>query len=186
MRTTFIEALAALADQDDRIWLLSSDLGYSVLGRFAQLFPKRYVDMGVAGQNMIGVATGLALEGKVVFTYSSANLLATRCVEQIRNDLCFPKLSVKIVAVGSGTSNGALGYTHRAMEDLAMMRAMPNMMVLAPGDPVEVRLATRAIANWRGPCYLWLGNGGEPIVRQTEPALTIGKVVAVREGSDVP
>jgi transketolase len=185
MRTAFIEALCDVAQQDDRVWLLTGDLGYSVLERFAQRFPERYVNMGVAEQNMTGVAAGLALEGKIVFTYSIANFPVMRCLEQIRNDVCYHNLDVKVVAVGGGLAYGAAGYTHHAVEDLAVMRAMPNLVVLAPGDPVEARLATRAIANWQGPCYLRLGKGGEAQVHNTEPPFEIGKAIVVREGNDV-
>lgn len=185
MRTAFIETLCELAEQDQRIWLLAGDLGYSVLERFSQRFPKRYVNMGVAEQNMAGVAAGLALEGKIAFTYSIANFPVMRCLEQIRNDVCYHNLNVKVVAVGGGLAYGAAGYTHHAVEDLAVMRAMPNMTVLAPGDAMEVQQATRAIANWQGPCYLRLGKGGEPIVHQSEPAFTIGKSIVVREGNDI-
>jgi len=185
MRTAFIETLCELAGQDERIWLLTGDLGYSVLEHFSQRFPKRYVNVGVAEQNMTGVAAGLALEGKIVFTYSIANFPVMRCLEQIRNDVCYHNLNVKVVAVGGGVAYGAAGYTHHAVEDLAVMRAMPNMTVLAPGDPVEVRLATRAIVNWQGPCYLRLGKGGEPVLHKTVPTFQIGKALVVREGSDV-
>lgn len=185
MRTAFIETLCKLAEQDERIWLLTGDLGFSVLEPFALRFPQRYVNMGVAEQNMTGVAAGLAFEGKIVFTYSIANFPVMRCLEQIRNDVCYHKLNVKVVAVGGGVAYGAAGYTHHAVEDLAVMRAMPNMTVLAPGDPVEVRMATRAIVNWHRPCYLRLGKGGEPIVHRTEPAFAIGKAIVVRDGNDV-
>jgi transketolase len=185
MRTAFIETLCELAEQDERIWLLTGDLGYSVLERFFQRFPKRYVNMGVAEQNMIGVAAGLAFEGKTVFTYSIANFSMMRCLEQIRNDVCYHNLNVKVVAVGGGVAYGAAGFTHHAVEDLAVMRAMPNMTVLAPGDAVEAQLATRAIAYWQGPCYLRLGKGGEPTVHQTEPVFSIGKAIVMREGTDV-
>lgn len=185
MRTAFIKTLCELAEQDDRIWLLTGDLGYSVLENFSQRFPKRYINMGVAEQNMTGVAAGLALEGKTVFTYSIANFPVMRCLEQIRNDVCYHNLNVKVVAVGGGVAYGAAGYTHHAVEDLAVMRAMPNMTVLAPGDPVEVQLATRAIVDWQGPCYLRLGKGGEPIIHQIEPVFEIGKSIVMREGNDV-
>jgi len=185
MRTAFIETLCELAEQDERIWLLTGDLGYSVLERFAERFPNRYVNVGVAEQNMTGLAAGLALCEKVVFTYSIANFPTLRCLEQIRNDVCYHKLNVKVVAVGGGFAYGAQGMTHHATEDLAIMRALPNMTVVAPGDPVETRLATRAIVNWPGPCYLRLGKAGEPVVHQTPPALHIGKAITVREGSSV-
>ncbi len=185
MRTAFIETLCALAEQNERIWLLTGDLGYSVLERFAQRFPQRFVNVGVAEQNMTGVAAGLALCGKIVFTYSIANFPVMRCLEQIRNDVCYHNLNVKIVAVGGGLAYGAAGYTHHAVEDLAVMRAMPNMTVLAPGDPVETRLATKAVVDWPGPCYLRLGKAGEPVVHRIEPAFAIGRAIPLRNGRDV-
>jgi transketolase len=185
MRTAFIETLCELAELDNRIWLLCGDLGYSVLERFAQRFPGRYVNMGVAEQNMTGVAAGLALEGRIVFTYSIANFPIMRCLEQIRNDVCYHNLNVKIVAVGGGMAYGAAGYTHHAVEDLAVTRAMPNMTVVAPGDPVEVKCATRAIINHAGPCYLRLGKGGEAIVHTQEPDFQLGKAIWLRQGDDI-
>ena len=182
MRTAFIDTLCELAEQDERIWLLTGDLGYSVLERFANRFPGRFVNMGVAEQNMTGVAAGLALCGKVVFTYSIANFPTLRCLEQIRNDVCYHNLNVKIVAVGGGLAYGAQGMTHHATEDLAIMRALPNMTVVAPGDPVETRLATRAIVDWPGPCYLRLGKAGEPVVYVTEPRFKIGTIIRMAEG----
>lgn len=185
MRTAFIQTLCEIAAQDDRIWLLTGDLGYSVLERFAQRFPERYVNAGVAEQNMVGVAAGLALCGKTVFTYSIADFATMRCLEQIRNDVCYHNLDVKVVAVGGGVAYGPAGYSHHAVEDLAAMRAMPNMTVVAPGDPVETACATRAVAGHPGPCYLRLGKGGEPAVHLSEPAFEIGKAIVVRPGSDL-
>jgi len=185
MRTAFIETACELAEQNERIWLLTGDVGYSVLEGFASRFPERFVNVGVAEQNMTGVAAGLALCGKVIFTYSIANFPTMRCLEHIRNDVCYHNLNVKIVAVGGGLAYGSAGYTHHAVEDLAVMRLMPNMTVVAPGDPVETRLATKAIVNWPGPCYLRLGKAGEPAVHRAEPRFQIGKALVVREGSDV-
>lgn len=186
MRTAFIETLMESAENDDRIWLLTGDLGYSVLEPFAARFPNRYLNVGVAEQNMTGVAAGLAMSGKIVFTYSIANFPTLRCLEQIRNDVCYHNANVKIVAVGGGLAYGAQGYTHHAVEDLAVMRVLPNMAVIAPGDPVETRLATRAIVAWQGPCYLRLGKAREPVVYDTEPSFKIGTPTVVRTiGTDV-
>jgi len=185
LRTAFIESLCELAESDQRVWLLSGDLGYSVLERFIQKFPDRYVNVGVAEQNMIGVAAGLAMSGQIVFTYSIANFPVMRCLEQIRNDVCYHNLNVKIIAVGGGLAYGPAGYTHHALEDLAVMRAMPGMTVLAPGDPTETRQATRAIAEHEGPCYLRLGKAGEPVVHQNEPQFRIGEAISLRDGRDV-
>jgi transketolase len=133
---------------------------------------------------MTGIATGLALCGKVVFTYSLANFPTTRCLEQIRNDVCYHNANVNIVASGGGLSYGALGMTHHTTEDLAIMRALPNMTVIAPGDPVEAALATRAVAERPGPCYLRLVKTGDPVIHQTTPNFEVGKAITVRNGSD--
>jgi transketolase len=184
VRTAFIESLCEVAARDPRVWLVCGDLGYSVLEPFAARFPERYVNAGVAEQNMTGVAAGLALAGKVVFTYSIANFPVMRCLEQIRNDVCYHRLDVKVVAVGGGVAYGSAGYTHHGVEDLAVMRAMPNMVVCAPGDPLETRALVPLIAAASGPCYLRLGKAGEPKVHATPPSLAIGRAVPVRDGHD--
>jgi len=185
VRTAFIQTLIECARANERIWLLVGDLGYSVVEPFREELPDRFINVGVAEQNMTGIATGLALSGKVVFTYSIANFPTLRCLEQIRNDACYHNANVKIVAVGGGFSYGAQGMTHHATEDLAIMRALPNMTVVAPGDPIETALATRAIIEWPGPCYLRLGKAREPVVHQTPPDFQIGKAITMRDGSDV-
>jgi transketolase len=185
MRTQFIRTLTELAASDERIWLINGDLGYSVLEAFRDKFPARYVNAGVAEQNMTGVSAGLALAGKIPVTYSIANFPTFRCLEQVRNDVGYHNLSVKIVSVGGGYAYGSAGYTHHAVEDIAVMRAIPNMVVLAPGDPMETDLATKAMMAHAGPCYLRLGKAGEPAVHKTPPAFTIGKGITIREGSDV-
>ena len=184
MRTTFIETLCDLAERDERIWLITGDLGYSVLERFSERFPERYINVGVAEQNMTGIAAGLAHSGLVVFTYSIANFPVMRCLEQIRNDVCYHNMNVKVVAVGGGFSYGTAGYTHHGVEDLAVMRAMPNMTVVAPADPYEARRATEAVASHAGPCYLRLGKSREPEVHEGEPAFALGKAIVAREGDD--
>jgi transketolase len=184
MRTSFIETLCELAAADERIWLLTGDLGYSVLEPFQRRFPERYVNVGVAEQNLTGVAAGAASCGRIVFTYSIANFPTLRCLEQIRNDVCYHELPVKVVAVGGGFSYGAQGYTHHGLEDLAVLRALPGMTVVAPADPHETRAATRAIAALPGPCYLRLGKAGEPLVHPTPPPFELGKAIRAREGGD--
>lgn len=185
MRTSFLETLSELAAADERIWLITGDLGFSVLEAFAERFPGRYLNAGVAEQNMTGLAAGLALCGNVVFTYSIANFPTFRCLEQIRNDVCYHEANVKIVAVGGGFVYGSHGYTHHGIEDLGIMRMLPGMTVIAPGDPVETRLATRAIAAHPGPCYLRLGKSNEPLVHDDEPDFRIGRALALRPGCDV-
>jgi transketolase len=179
MRTAFIETLFDLARNDQRIVLVTGDLGFGVVTRFQNELPKQFVNAGVAEQNMTGMAAGLALSGKIAFTYSIANFPVIRCLEQIRN------ANVKIVAVGGGFAYGSLGMTHHATEDIAVMRALPNMKVLAPNDPAEARLATQAIVSTDGPCYLRLGRAGEPLVHHEEIKFEMGKSIMTREGSDL-
>lgn len=185
MRTAFVEALGEAAAADPRVFLVCGDLGYSVLEPFAARMPGRYLNAGVAEQNMTGIAAGLALSGYVVCTYSIANFPVMRCLEQIRNDICYHNLNVKVVAVGGGLAYGAQGYTHHGVEDLAVMRVLPNMTVLAPGDPVEARLATRAALAHPGPCYLRLGKAGEPLVHESVPEFALGRAILMRDGGDL-
>ncbi len=182
MRNAFIQTLVELAKVDERIFLLVGDLGYSVVEPFMQNFSDRFVNVGVAEQNLLGVATGLAACDKIVFVYSIANFPTLRCLEQIRNDVCYHNANVKIVAVGGGVSYGTHGITHHATEDLAIMRALPNMTVIAPGDPVEVAMATRAVKDHVGPCYLRLGKSGERAVHEALAEFQIGKAIVVRNG----
>jgi transketolase len=185
MRTAFIETLFELAQRDARIMLVVGDLGFGVVTRFMQELPRQFVNAGVAEQNMTGMAAGMALSGKIVFTYSIANFPVIRPLEQIRNDVCYHKANVRIVPVGGGMAYGSLGPSHHATEDIAIMRAMPNMLVVAPGDPVETRLATRALIGHQGPAFLRLGRAGEPTVHQAEPVFDLGKAITVRQGTDL-
>ncbi|HEV3168160.1 MAG TPA: transketolase C-terminal domain-containing protein [Isosphaeraceae bacterium] len=184
MRTAFIETLCEVAEGNERIWLLTGDLGFSVLERFSARFPERYVNVGVAEQNLAGVAAGLARCGKIPFIYSIANFPTLRCLEQIRNDVCYHEADVKVVAVGSGFTYGAQGYTHYGVEEMGIMRILPNMTVVSPADPVEARLATRAVAERPGPCYLRLGKAGEPVVHEQIPDFQLGRAIVVRPGRD--
>jgi transketolase len=139
----------------------------------------------VAEQNMTSIAAGLALCGKTVFTYSIANFPTLRCVEQIRNDVCYHNANVKVVSVGGGLGYGSLGVTHHATEDVAVLRSLPNMIVVSPGDPVETQAATRALAARHGPAYLRLGRAGEPVVHSGGIDFEIGRAITVREGDDL-
>jgi len=185
MRTAFIETLTAMAARDERIMLLTGDLGFGVVEPFAQQFPTRFINVGVAEQNMTGLATGLALSGKIVFTYSIANFPTLRCLEQIRNGPCYHNTNVKVVSVGGGLAYGSLGMSHHATEDIAVMRALPNITVVAPGDPVETRAVTEALSAREGPAYLRLGRAGEPLVHEGALSLEIGRALQLREGSDL-
>lgn len=182
MRGAFFKTLMELADRDDRIYLVVGDLGFGVVEPFIQQFPKRFLNVGVAEQNLTGIAAGIALTGKVVFTYSIANFPILRCLEHVRNDICYHNANVKIVSIGGGYSYGVLGMTHHATEDLAVLRALPEMVVTAPGDPIEVQEATRAIAAHQGPCYLRLGRAGEPTIHGSAVKFELGKAIRVRDG----
>ncbi len=185
MRTAFIEELCELAQADERIWLVCGDLGYSVLEAFSDRFPDRYLNAGVAEQNMTGLAAGLAMLGKTVFTYSIANFPVMRCLEQIRNDVCYHDLNVKVVSIGGGLAYGSHGYTHHAVEDLAVMSAMPNMTVAAPADPLEARSITRMLTERHGPAYLRIGKAGEPRLHAPETNVEWGRAIEVRTGDDL-
>jgi transketolase len=185
LRTAFINELCLLAKSNSSLWLLCGDLGYSVVEAFEERFADRFVNVGIAEQNMTGMAAGLAMTGKHVFTYSIGNFPVFRCLEQIRNDVCYHNLPVTVVAVGGGVAYGSQGYTHHAVEDLAVMRILPHMRVIAPGDPIEVRLAVRAIVKNPGPSYIRLGKANEPIIHQTEPHFEIGKAIELCCGDDL-
>lgn len=185
MRTAFVQELTALARENPNLWLVAGDLGYMVLDRFTQAYPRRFVNAGVAEQNMTGLAAGLALCGKRVFTYSIANFPTLRCLEQIRNDLCGHRAKVTVVSVGAGFAYGAQGYTHHGLEMAAILRTLPSLAVCVPGDAVEARLATRALATLDGPSFLSLGKAGEPAVHAGFPAFAVGRVIPVIEGGDV-
>ncbi|MBM4275493.1 MAG: transketolase [Deltaproteobacteria bacterium] len=179
MRDAFIRVLMEIARQDKRIMLLTADLGFGVLNPFIEAFTEQYLNVGVAEQNMTGVATGLALEGKIVFTYSIGNFPTLRCLEQIRNDVCYHDANVKIVCIGGGFCYGPLGISHHATEDLAIMRALPGMRVMAPGDLAETRLITRIAYETSGPCYLRLGRGGEAQIHQDALNLSLGQGISL-------
>ncbi len=185
MRTAFVQALTDLASRDRRITLITGDLGFGVLEGFGRAYPHQFFNIGVAEQNMTSVAAGMALTGRIVFTYSIGNFPTLRCLEQIRNDVCYHEADVKVVTIGGGFAYGALGMSHHATEDLAIMRALPNMVVVAPGDPLETAAAVRAVAERSGPCYLRLGRAGEHTVHGDGMRFELGRAITLRDGGDV-
>ena len=184
MRNAFLNELHELAREDPRIVFVTGDLGFGVVEGFMEELPDQFVNAGVAEQNMTGLAAGMALSGRIVFTYSIANFPTLRCLEHIRNDVCYHDADVKVVSVGGGFAYGSMGATHHATEDLGVMRLLPNMVVVAPGDPVEARAATRAVVAHPGPCYLRLGKAGEPVVHEETIDFELGRALVVREGTD--
>ena len=185
MRNHLINKITEIAKTDHNIMLMTGDLGYGVLDEFKNQFPDRYINAGIAEQNMAAVAAGLALEGNTVFIYSIGNFPTLRCIEQIRNDICYHNANVKILAVGSGVAYGTLGMTHHATEDLAIMRAMPNMRVFVPCDSVSAEAIAEDICKIQGPCYVRLERGGEPVVFNKDEHFVVGELKELRKGKDV-
>lgn len=182
MRNAFIGELVAAAEKRENIALVIGDLGYGVVEPFAKRFPNRFFNAGVAEQNMMGLAAGLASEGFHVFVYSIANFPTFRCAEQIRNDVDYHNLPVTVVAVGGGLAYGNLGYSHHAVQDYALMRVLPNMLIAAPGDPMEVHACMRYLVNNPQPSYMRLGKAGEPHIHTEVPEVSPGKWLTIREG----
>lgn len=182
MRNAFIEELVNHACVNDRIALIVGDLGYNVIEPFADRFPERFVNAGVAEQNMIGLAAGMASEGYQVFVYSIANFPTFRCAEQIRNDVDYHELPVTVVSVGGGLAYGNMGYSHHAVQDYGLMRLFPNMLISSPGDPLEVRACVRYLVKNPQPSYLRLGKAGEAVVHAEVPELSPGKWLCIRDG----
>ncbi|MES2619226.1 MAG: transketolase C-terminal domain-containing protein [Bacteroidota bacterium] len=182
MRTAFIQQLVTEAINNPKIFLIVGDLGYSVVEPFANEFPERFLNAGVAEQNMTGIASGLAMQGYTVFTYSIANFPTLRCMEQIRYDVCYHNLDVKIVAVGGGYAYASLGPSHHATEELGMLRSIPGITIAAPGDPIEAKAITTLLSNTYGPAYIRLGKAGEPVIHTNNLNIEIGKPIEVIKG----
>ena len=185
MRDTFIKRLTELARSDPRIMLVTGDLGFGVLTPYAEELPAQYLNAGVAEQNMTGMATGMAMEGRVVFTYSIANFPILRCLEQLRNDAAYHGANVNAVSIGGGFSYGALGMSHHATEDLAIMRAIPDIDVLAPCCPWEVEGITTALAARPGTAYLRLDKSSPGRSDKPGEQFVLGKARTLREGTDL-
>ena len=177
MRTSFVNQLLEEARRNEKIFLLVGDLGYHVVEPFAQEFPDRFINVGIAEQNMAGIAAGLAMTGYNVYIYSIGNFPTLRCLEQIRNDIAYHKANVKVVSVGAGYAYGSLGATHQATEEIGAIRVIPNMVVATPGDPIEARAIAKLSSNYEGPMYIRLGKAGEKIVHKEDSIiLKIGDI----------
>lgn len=181
MRDTFVKTLIGLAKENKNIELVTGDLGFGVLKPYWEQLPQQFTNAGIAEQNMTGMAAGMALEGKTVFTYSIGNFPTLRCIEQIRNDCAYHDADVKIVCVGGGFVYGSLGMSHHATEDIAMMRSLPNVIITAPGDLIEATEVTKAIAKHKGTCYLRLGRGGEKQIHEKLENFELGKAIEIKE-----
>lgn len=185
MRDAFIATLTEHARTNPRIALITGDLGFGVLTKYAEELPGQYVNAGVAEQNMTAIAAGMALSGWKTYTYSIANFTTLRCLEQIRNDVCYHDADVTIVSVGGGFSYGQLGMSHFATEDLAILRAIPNIRVVAPSEEWETQDLAAELAATPGPAYLRLDKGRGGVPRREGEVARLGKARLVREGTDV-
>jgi transketolase len=186
MRNAFTDELTKLGDDDERVVMLSGDIGNRLFDKFKNKHPNRFFNCGVAEANMTGLAAGLAMNGLRPVTYTITPFVTTRCLEQIRTDVCYHELPVTIVAVGAGLAYAGLGPTHHACEDIAFLRALPNMNVIAPADAWEVRAALRAAMKQDKPTYIRMGKKGEPVVHAGPIAdFQIGKAITVQDGVDV-
>jgi transketolase len=185
MRNAFASEVTAIAREDERVVLLSGDIGNRLFNDFKQHCDARFLNCGIGEANMISMAAGLALSGLKPITYTITTFTTLRCLEQIRLDVCWHNLPVVVVGVGCGLSYSSLNATHHALEDLAILRVLPNMTILAPADQAEVRASLRAAVAHNGPVYIRLGKKGEPKVHTSAPAFQIGKWIPVREGTDV-
>jgi len=185
MRDAFVNQLTVLAENDQDVMFITGDLGFGVFDKFAERFPKQYLNVGVAEQNMTSVAAGLALEGKKVFTYSIANFVTLRCLEQIRNDAAYHDANITIVASGGGFTYGSLGMSHHATEDLSILRALPNVIAVAPCTAWETTYATEQLCYTSGVGYLRIEKGGDKNPPADGSAYQLGKAIKVREGGDI-
>lgn len=187
MRTVFNKTLIKIAEKDPRIHLVLADIGYGEIEGFARKFPDRYYNCGVMEQQMTGAACGIAMEGGIAVTYSIANFPTLRCLEQIRNDVCYHNANVKIVNIGGGVSYGALGVSHHSTEDIAILRALPNMVVVVPCDNKEAEAATYAAFEYEGPLFYRCGYKNESDIHNGDVAslnFKLGKAITVEEGTD--
>ena len=186
MRDAFVRALLREMEKDGRIVLLTGDLGFGVLRPVKERFPDRLINAGIAEQSMVGLAAGLAMTGRKAVVYSIGNFPTLRPLEQIRNDCAYHGADVKIVCVGGGFVYGSLGMSHHATEDMAVMRALPDVACFTPGDPAETEAVTKVMLRTEGTCYLRLGRGNEPMIHQ-EPVegWKMPEPIVVREGKDV-
>lgn len=185
MRNALVETLLELAENDERVFLLTADLGWSVLERFADAFPARFLNVGVAEQNMAGIATGLAQLGYIPYIYSIANFVSMRCYEQIRNGPILHQLPVRVIGVGGGYAYGHAGPSHHALEDLAIFRIHRGMTVIAPADPAQTRAALQATHSLPGPVYFRVGKGNNPNVPGLHGRFALGIPELIVPGADL-
>jgi len=184
VRDALMKSLFQLARKDTNVMLLTGDLGYGVFEEFERKYPKQYLNIGIAEQNMMGIAAGLALEGKIIFVYSIGNFPTLRCLEQIRNDACYHDLNINIIASGGGFSYGGLGMSHHATEDIAIMRALPGVTILVPSTSDESESAVMDLYKAKGVGYLRLDRSKFENAA-TVSNISVEKANILRKGSDI-
>ena len=184
MRKTCLDMVYELAKSDDRIFFIGSDLGFGTMKQFKEEMPDRFFMEGVSEANIIGMAAGLALEGKIPYVNTIATFLTRRCFEQIVLDLCLHNLNVRLIGNGGGLVYAPLGPTHLAIEDVAILRTVPNMTIVAPADADEMRRLMPLTVDHTGPIYIRLAKGYDPIVTRNDIPFEIGKAIPIREGAD--
>lgn len=184
MRDAFVRTLLQEARNNPEIILITGDLGFGVLDEFQKELPEQFINSGINEQAMMGMAAGIASTGKRVFVYSIGNFPTLRCVEQIRNEVAMMNNSVVVVSVGAGYSYGSQGYTHHALEDIAILRALPNMDVISPCDPLETESLTRYLISSKKPSYLRLGKSNEALIHSVVPKVKIGNFLELKDGKD--
>jgi transketolase len=185
MRDAFIARLLTLAQKDKRIVLITGDLGFKVFDEFISTLPRQFINAGISEQNMTTLATGLAMEGKIVFTYSIGNFPTLRCLEQIRNDAAYHNANVKVVSVGAGFSYGQLGISHHATEDISILRALPDVTLFSPGDDWEAMEATESLVTIPGTGILRLDRSSAGMTQMPGETFAAGKARMLRNGSDI-
>lgn len=185
MRTAYLDTLYDLASKDKNVYALISDNGAIVYDRYRKDLGSQYLNLGISEANMLGMAAGMASCGKIPFAYTIGAFLAYRAFEFIRNDICLQNQNVKIVGTGAGEVYSALGPTHHSTEDLGGLRALPNLTILCPASPLEVKKATVAAYEYEGPVYLRLGTNKEPEIYDSDYSFEIGKGVTIRDGNDI-
>lgn len=185
MRNAIIEEVYEIMKKNKESYFLTGDLGYNTLEKIEKDFPTRFINVGIAEQNMIGIASGLALSGKKVFVYSIIPFLIMRCFEQIRNDICYHNLDVTLLGSGSGLTYGILGSTHFALEDLAILRPLPNMTIFSPADEMDARLGMRYSTNFHRPLYVRIGLREEKKIHKNPYDFKFGKGEIIQKGKDL-
>ena len=185
MRNAYCRTLHKIMAENTSVYALTADIGFSNFDKIIEDFPDRFINVGIAESNMIGIAAGLTLSGKTVFVFTLAQFVTMRCFEQIRVDLCYQKLPVKIIGAGGGFVYGAQGVTHHAIEDVGVLRVLPHMNIICPADPIETGKAMEASMSLDEPSYIRIGRNNEPILFDKDYDFRIGKSVVMRHGNDI-